>query len=50
VIGKPRELAEAELILRTCDRFGCLPSEALAEDAGIIRLLKIEAMGRRTAQ
>ena len=34
-------------MLAVCDRFGCLPSAALAEDAGFIRLLQIEAMGKR---
>jgi hypothetical protein len=37
------------LILAICDRFHCLPSQARAEDAGIIRLMTIEAMGRRKA-
>jgi hypothetical protein len=35
------------LLIGICDRFKCLPSQALAEDAGIIRLLKIEALGRK---
>lgn len=28
-----------------CHRFGCLPSQLLAEDAGLLRLLKLEALG-----
>lgn len=38
---------EAETILRLCDRFGCLPSQVLAEDAGLLRLLRIEELGTR---
>ena len=34
------------MILAVCDRFKCLPSQARREDAGIVRLLKIEALGR----
>jgi hypothetical protein len=33
-------------VLGVCDRFHCLPSEAMEEDAGVIRLLKIEALGK----
>lgn len=38
------------MILRICDRFGCVPSQAEREDAGVLRLLEIESvMGwRRT--
>ena len=32
-------------ILSVCKRFRCLPSQAAAEDAGILRLLRIEALG-----
>jgi len=32
-------------ILRACERFGCLPSALMAEDAGLLRLLRIEALG-----
>lgn len=35
------------MILGVCDRFHCLPGEALAEDAGIIRLMKIEKLGTK---
>lgn len=38
----PFEVAEAQMILGLCQRFGCLPSQLLAEDAGILRLLAIE--------
>jgi hypothetical protein len=34
-------------VLGLCDRFRKLPSEVLAEEAGIIRLLRIEQLGRR---
>lgn len=32
-------------MLAICDRFKCLPSQALAEDASILRLLKIKHLG-----
>lgn len=32
-------------MLALCDRFHCLPSQVLEEDAGVLRLLKIAAMG-----
>jgi len=35
------------MILRLCDRFHCLPSQVLDEDARIIRMLKIESLGKR---
>lgn len=35
------------LILGLCQRFGCLPSALYAEDAGLLRLLRIESLGRR---
>jgi hypothetical protein len=35
----------AKLILGLCERFGCLPSALLEEDAGLLRLLKIESLG-----
>jgi len=34
----------ARFILRNCERFGKLPSELLAEDAELLRLLNIEAL------
>ena len=33
------------MILGLCERFGCLPSALLAEDASILRLLRIKALG-----
>jgi hypothetical protein len=33
-------------VLGICERFGCLPSELYREDAELLRLLTIEAMGR----
>jgi hypothetical protein len=33
------------MILGICDRFHCLPSQALAEDVGVLRLLRIEELG-----
>ncbi len=44
---KPRELIHAELILGLCERFGCLPSQLLAEDAELLRLMEIVHRGRR---
>jgi hypothetical protein len=32
-------------VLRICDRFHVLPSQVLAEDASLLRLLKIETLG-----
>lgn len=29
-----------------CERFGCLPSQLMAEDAEIIRMIQIEALGK----
>lgn len=37
----------AEQVLSICERFGCLPSALEDEDAGLLRLLTIEALGRR---
>lgn len=33
-------------MLRTCERFGCLPSQLYEEDADLIRLLRIEELGK----
>lgn len=33
-------------MLGLCDRFRCLPSQVYAEDAEILRLIRIEALGR----
>jgi hypothetical protein len=35
------------MILGVCDRFHVLPSQVMAEDAELLRLLRIEALGRR---
>jgi hypothetical protein len=35
------------MILGICDRFKVLPSQVYAEDAGMLRLLKIESLGRK---
>lgn len=35
------------LILGLCERFGCLPSALLREDGRLLRLLRIEGLGRR---
>lgn len=34
------------MILGLCERFGCLPSQLEAEDATLLRLLRIEAYGK----
>jgi len=34
----------ARFILSACERFGCLPSQLLAEDAELLRLLAIERL------
>lgn len=36
-----------EWVLANCERFACLPSQLLDEDAEMLRLLKIEQLGRR---
>ena len=35
----------ARWILAACERFGCLPSQLLAEDAELLRWLAIERLG-----
>jgi hypothetical protein len=35
------------MILGLCERFGCLPSALLAEDASLLRMVRVEALGRR---
>ena len=44
-VRKPSELAEAEMILGLCERFHCLPSQIVEEDASLLRLILIEQMG-----
>lgn len=34
------------MILALCDRFHCTPDVAMSMDAGVFRLLTIEALGR----
>ena len=43
---EPEELAYARWLLGSCERFGCLPSELLGEDVELLKLQRIEAMGR----
>lgn len=33
-----------------CDRFHCLPSQVLAEDAGLLRLLELEDLAGGTEE
>lgn len=34
------------MILGLCERFGCLPSQLLAEDASLLRMVRVEALGK----
>lgn len=34
-------MSHAQLVLGLCDRFRCLPSQLYAEDAELLRLLRI---------
>lgn len=34
-------------MLRVCERFGCLPSQLLAEDTQLLRWLALEQMTRK---
>jgi hypothetical protein len=34
------------MILGLCERFGCLPSQLLMEDADLFRMLALEGMAR----
>jgi hypothetical protein len=34
------------MVLGLCERFGCLPSALLAEDADLLRWVRIEHLGR----
>jgi len=46
-VTKPAELVEAELVDGVCQRYGCLPSALLEEDADyLLRTLAIVGMGR----
>jgi hypothetical protein len=46
MITKPWELEEAELIDGFCQRYSCLPSQLLEEDATILRMLAIVHEGK----
>jgi hypothetical protein len=41
VVKKPIELEAAEIVDGICQRYSCLPSQVMAEDVGILRLLNI---------
>ena len=41
MISKPWELEEAELIDGLCQRYSCLPSQLMAEDVTLLRMLAI---------
>ena len=43
---KPVELERAEIIDGICQRYSCLPSQLLAEDVGILRMLAIVSEGK----
>lgn len=45
-VNKPWELEKAEMIDTLCQRYGCLPSALLKEDAGLLRMVRIVALGR----
>lgn len=38
------------MVLGLCERFGCLPSALLQEDADLLRLLQLEALGREASE
>ena len=46
ILTEPPELTRARTVLQLCDRFHCLPSQIEKEDAEVLRLIKIEALGR----
>ena len=46
MITKPWELEEAELIDGFCQRYSCLPSQLLREDATILRMVAIVQEGQ----
>ncbi len=45
IVTKPHALANADLIINLCERFHCLPSQLLKEDAEFLRLLAIHDLG-----
>ena len=46
MIVKPWELEEAELIDGFCQRYSCLPSQLMAEDATILRMIGLVQEGQ----
>lgn len=38
------------MVIGLCERFGCLPSALMAEDASLLRMVQVEALGRREAE
>ena len=47
IARKPGELAYWEVVIGLCERFHCLPSQLMKEDAALLRGLKIVDLGRR---
>jgi hypothetical protein len=45
-ITKPVELDMAEIVDGLCQRYSCLPSQLMAEDIGILRMLAIVSEGK----
>ena len=45
-IVRPIELEQAEMVDGICQRYSCLPSELMAEDVGILRMLAIVSEGK----
>ena len=43
VVSEPWPLAKAKLVDRLCQRYSCLPSQLLAEDASLLKMLNILA-------
>lgn len=46
VVTRPWELIRAELIDGLCQRYGCLPSQLLEEDAEILQMVNIVGLGQ----
>lgn len=47
MIAKPAELHRAEFLAGVGERFGVLPTEVAKADGELLRILSIEAMGRK---
>ena len=45
-MAKPVELEVAEIVDGMCQRYSCLPSQLLAEDVGVIKMLAIVSEGK----